>query len=104
MQKAPYANLGGRVGFIYGSIAAASVVFAFFFVPDCRGRSLEDVNRLFESGASPRVFHKIKLEPLVDISSGKVELTEAGREADAVAHGEKAASVTSVRVVGDDKV
>lgn len=93
------------MGFIYGSIAGASVVFAYFFVPDCRGRSLEDVNRLFDSGASPRVFHKIKLEPLVDDRDGKMELTEAGKEVEAaIHHEERAGSVHSVRVLADSKV
>ncbi|KAI0021066.1 general substrate transporter [Xylariomycetidae sp. FL0641] len=59
-----YANLQSKVGFIYGAIAAASVAFAWLFVPDCRGRSLEDVDRLFESGVPARRFHKVRLDPL----------------------------------------
>lgn len=64
--NADYANLQSRVGFIYGSISFVSVVCAWLFVPDCRGRSLEDINRLFESNHPARRFHKVSLEPLVD--------------------------------------
>ena len=44
---APYANLGPKLGFIYGSFAASGLVFVFFFVPECRGLSLEEIDHLF---------------------------------------------------------
>lgn len=61
--NAPYANLGARVGFIFGSIAAVSIPFAFFMVPNCAGRTLEQIDLLFDSGVSKRKFHS------ADISS-----------------------------------
>lgn len=63
--NADYANLQSKVGFIYGSISFISVVCTWFFVPDCRGRSLEDINRLFESNHLARRFHKVSMESLV---------------------------------------
>lgn len=45
----PYANLGPRVAFIYGSTSILAVVWTYFFVPDLTGRSLEEVNELFEA-------------------------------------------------------
>jgi SP family sugar:H+ symporter-like MFS transporter len=45
----PYAALGSRVGFIFGSIASISLVFAFFMVPNVAGYSLEEIDNLFES-------------------------------------------------------
>ncbi|KAI0483331.1 general substrate transporter [Xylariaceae sp. FL0804] len=75
---APYANLQSKVGFIYGSISVCSIFFAYLFVPDCRGRSLEDVNRLFESGAPARQFHKITLDrvhgPADDLDKDKTKV------------------------------
>jgi len=62
--NADYANLQSKVGFIYGSISFVSVVCAWFFVPDCRGRSLEDINRLFESSHPARRFHKVSMDTL----------------------------------------
>lgn len=47
---APYADLASKVGFIFGSMAAVSVVFAFFCVPIVARRSLENIDCLFASG------------------------------------------------------
>jgi MFS transporter, SP family, sugar:H+ symporter len=69
--NAPYANLGSKVGFIFGSIACVSILFAYFIVPDCKGRSLEEIDRLFSSGIPARRFHK---EP-VDIQEETVKDT-----------------------------
>ncbi|EXM16541.1 Major facilitator, sugar transporter-like [Fusarium oxysporum f. sp. vasinfectum] len=52
----PYAALGSRVGFIFGSISVCSIVFAYFCVPGVSGRSLEEIDHLFESGMSLRNF------------------------------------------------
>ncbi|KAH7308007.1 general substrate transporter [Stachybotrys elegans] len=58
----PYANLGSRVGFIFGGSACLSVVFAYFCIPECSGRSLEEIDSLFESGVSLRKFHTVQLD------------------------------------------
>ncbi|CAI7605775.1 unnamed protein product [Penicillium viridicatum] len=65
--NAGYANLQSKVGFKYSSIAFFSVIFAHFYVPDCRGRSLEDINRLFEANIPARKFQSVKLELFVQI-------------------------------------
>ncbi|CAG1965280.1 unnamed protein product [Fusarium graminearum] len=52
----PYAALGSRVGFIFGSISLCSIIFAYFCVPDVSGRSLEEIDHLFASGLSLRKF------------------------------------------------
>ncbi|GJC79624.1 MFS transporter fmqE [Colletotrichum liriopes] len=54
--NAPYAALQSKVGFIFGSIAACSAVFVFFCVPECKGRSLEDIDRMFHEGVPVRHF------------------------------------------------
>lgn len=46
--NAPYADLGSKVGFIFGGLAVCSFLFAFFCVPEMKGKSLEDINQLFE--------------------------------------------------------
>lgn len=69
----PYAAFGSRVGFIFGSISAVSLVFAYLFIPDVSGRSLEDVDRLFDSGIPLRKFKGAKLEEINYISEDKME-------------------------------
>ena len=41
-------NLGAKVGYILGAVSVASLVFAIFIVPELKGRSLEEVDELFE--------------------------------------------------------
>lgn len=60
--NAPYANLGSKVGFIFGSIAVLSLVFAFFVVPDCAGRSLEEIDWLFDNHIATRKFRSTKID------------------------------------------
>ncbi|KAK8124249.1 sugar transporter [Apiospora kogelbergensis] len=59
---APYAELGSKVGFIFGSIAAVSIVFVYFCVPDCNGRSLEETEWLFENHTPTRKFASTKVD------------------------------------------
>ncbi|KAJ2984954.1 hypothetical protein NUW58_g5795 [Xylaria curta] len=58
---APYANLGAKVGFIYGGATAFAIVFAFFCVPECSGKTLEEIDRLFLDKVSVRDFGSTKL-------------------------------------------
>ncbi|KAF3764346.1 general substrate transporter [Cryphonectria parasitica EP155] len=45
----PGANLGAGVGWILGGDAILGCIFAIFFVPELTGRSLEEVDELFEA-------------------------------------------------------
>lgn len=47
---APYimAHIGGQIGFIFGGVAIISLLFAILFLPELAGRSLEEVDELFE--------------------------------------------------------
>lgn len=54
LTNAPYANLGGKVGFLYGGITFVSVAVAYFYVPELKGLSLEEVDRLFATGRPVR--------------------------------------------------
>ncbi|KAL4963270.1 sugar porter family MFS transporter [Aspergillus stella-maris] len=56
IQDAEYANLQGKIGFIYGSFSVVAFVWAFFMVPELKGRSLEEVDELFEKGVSTLKF------------------------------------------------
>ncbi|KAL1872897.1 hypothetical protein Plec18167_006547 [Paecilomyces lecythidis] len=68
----PYAALGGKIGFIYGSICFAMVVVAWFLIPELKGRSLEEVDQLFISGESLWKFGKVRTKPVEQIYSEEV--------------------------------
>jgi hypothetical protein len=52
-----YAYFKTRVFFIWGSTCTACVLFAYFFVPETKGLSLEQVDRMLE-GTTPRTSSK----------------------------------------------
>lgn len=63
--NAPYANLHSKVGFIFGSISVLAGVFTYFCVPECKGRSLEEIDRMFIEHVPVRQFRthaKIQIE------------------------------------------
>ncbi|KAH8702208.1 general substrate transporter [Talaromyces proteolyticus] len=53
------ADLGSRVGFIFGAVALLSLVFTFFCVPECKGKTLEQVDWLFNNNVRLRDFGKV---------------------------------------------
>lgn len=60
-----YAGLQSKVGFIYGSLAALAFLFTWFFVPECKGKTLEQVDFLFNKGVKLRNFGSYKFTNLV---------------------------------------
>jgi hypothetical protein len=57
---AQYANLSSKIFFMWGSLCIISVLFAYFLVPETKGLSLEQVDRMLEE-VSPR--HSCKWVP-----------------------------------------
>ena len=47
------ANLGAKVFFLWGSLCCLSLSFAYFLVPESKGLSLEQVDKMLEE-VSPR--------------------------------------------------
>ncbi|KIM95344.1 hypothetical protein OIDMADRAFT_45246 [Oidiodendron maius Zn] len=85
--NAPYANLGAKVGFIYGSLTAVSVIVSYFMIPEMKGRSLEEVDQLFASGVSLRRFGSFETTRAEDIGredkvavATEVEVARAGTD------------------------
>jgi hypothetical protein len=52
LEDADKANLGGKLGFIYGSIAFFALIFSVFFVPETKNIELEEMDGMF--GATAR--------------------------------------------------
>jgi hypothetical protein len=50
------ANLQSKVGFIYGSCGAVGLVWAFFYLPDMTGRSLEELEEMWAEKVPARAF------------------------------------------------
>ena len=48
IMNAPYGNIGGKIGYIFAGMSVLSLIFAVLWVPELRGRSLEEVDELFE--------------------------------------------------------
>ncbi|KAI8679864.1 MFS domain-containing protein [Fusarium keratoplasticum] len=71
--NAKYANLGGKVGFIYGSINFIMVVATFFFIPELKSRTLEEVDQLFASGAPLRKFSAISTKSATEMYEEEVK-------------------------------
>ena len=56
LMNSDYANLQSKVGFIYGSLSVASIVFVYFCVPECHRRSFEEIDQMFREKVSLRKF------------------------------------------------
>jgi MFS transporter, SP family, sugar:H+ symporter len=66
----PYAALGGRVGYLYGSICFAFVLVTYYCIPELKGRSLEDVDRLFAMKIPMRKMGEVQLRPVYTDEEG----------------------------------
>ncbi|KAF4983403.1 hypothetical protein FZEAL_1132 [Fusarium zealandicum] len=53
-----YADLNSKVGFIFGALMAFGLAFVYFCVPECKGKTLEQVDFLFNQGVAIRDFGK----------------------------------------------
>lgn len=48
MQNAEYGDLGGKVGFVYGAISVSAIIWCYFFIPELKGKSLEEIDFMFD--------------------------------------------------------
>ena len=56
----PPNNLGAKIGWIFAGVSLASFIFVTFFVPDLHGRSLEEVDELFDRNLWAWQFGKVE--------------------------------------------
>ncbi|KAF9876581.1 hypothetical protein CkaCkLH20_05989 [Colletotrichum karsti] len=47
-------NLGPKIGFVFGSLSAAGLVWAYFYLPELSNKTFEDVDEMFEMKVSAR--------------------------------------------------
>ena len=51
-----HVGLNSKVGFIFGAVAVLSIIFTYFCVPECKGKTLEQIDWLFTNGTKLRDF------------------------------------------------
>lgn len=51
-------NLGAQTGFVFVGFAGIAVVLSWLFVPEMKGRSIEDIDRMFELELKTREFKR----------------------------------------------
>ncbi|OLN90336.1 High-affinity glucose transporter ght2 [Colletotrichum chlorophyti] len=65
----PGAGLGSKVGFIFAGILVLALVFTWFCIPECKGKSLEQIDRMFNEGVPLRKFGNYKPEDMFQASN-----------------------------------
>jgi hypothetical protein len=86
----PYAALGSKVGFIFGALSFCAVAFTYLCVPECKGKSLEEIDYLFQKNVPLRHFqrHNAGMEAfqaegkLEDESKAPISTVEVGHKED----------------------
>lgn len=48
------ANLKGKVGFVFGGLASLATVWAYFYIPELRGKTFSEIDHLFVMKVRPR--------------------------------------------------
>jgi len=48
------ANLKGKVGFVFGGASAVATVWSFFYVPELKGRTFNEIDHMFQTRVKPR--------------------------------------------------
>ena len=48
------ANLQGKVGFVFGGLGALATVWAWFYVPELKGRTFDEIDTMFQAKVPPR--------------------------------------------------
>ncbi|WRT68121.1 uncharacterized protein IL334_005096 [Kwoniella shivajii] len=56
LQDPGFGNLGSKIGFIWGAFSLINIAFVFFFVPETKGHSLEQLDYLYENRVATRKF------------------------------------------------
>ncbi len=55
--SADYANLGGKVGFIFGGCQIIVLLYSIFYIPETKDRTLEEIDEMFMNVSPPNRPH-----------------------------------------------
>ena len=56
------ANLRGKVGFVFGGACLLGTVWSYFYIPELKGRTFQEIDYLFQSRVPPRKMAKHNVE------------------------------------------
>lgn len=73
MQDEGYGGLKGKVGFVYGSFSILAVIWCLIMLPETKGRSLEELDELFEKGVSTWKFGSYKTSGFGAMIEGRAD-------------------------------
>lgn len=62
MLNADQANMRGKIGFFYGGLSAFALVWAYFRIPETKGRTYEELDIMFSRDVPTRQFKNYRLE------------------------------------------
>lgn len=65
-------NLKGKTGFFWGSTGLCVFIWAFFRLPEVKGRTYEELDILFSNRIAARKFAKTKVDPYASASTDDV--------------------------------
>jgi hypothetical protein len=93
-------NWGPRYGYIWAPSCVVCAVWVFFFLPEVKNRTLEEVTEMFEARIPARQFRTYKCVGLVerDTKNGSDEGSRKSGEEGGVEHEEGEKGRTQVRV------
>ena len=60
----PGSNLGAKLGYIWGGFAGVGAIWVWLFMPELKGRSLEEVDELFAAKLPAWKFKKFQCSGL----------------------------------------
>lgn len=73
-------DLKGRTAFFWFATSACTFVWAYFRLPEARGRTYEEMDLLFKKGVGAREFAKYRIDAYAGTSESKVEILREERE------------------------
>lgn len=56
-------HLRGKVGFIFGGLATIATAWSFFYIPELKGRTFDEIDRMFQAQVPPRKMGSYIIEP-----------------------------------------
>ena len=56
------ANMEGKVGFVFGGLGALAAVWSWFYVPELKGRTFDEIDHMFQAKVPPRKMGAYVLE------------------------------------------
>jgi len=61
------ANLKGKVGFIFGGLCLLGTVWSYFYIPELKGRTFQEIDYLFQHRVPPRKMGEYSLDEVDDL-------------------------------------